>query len=330
MKRFLITPILLAIIPVAMSARRLDIYTNTKKDIQPAVVYNTQPNKTASTDYFDVDNYNRRNKTVTAQSADVNLNDIVNQSYIEGYNDALYDYDLDFYYSSNLIRFHAPSYALALYSDFDLYYDLRFRPWRFSFSIYDPWYYDSWYYNPWYYDTWYYNSWRYDPWYYDRHYHYSWREPYRPARPAHHAHKPEPARVQRPAEVSHREQNAYQRSGTLARPMNTSQRTDNKPAQQSATRPATQQTQQSQQSQQPAQTNQRRTVLRLNNNGNTTSQSTQTQTRTQTRTTTNNSVNTTRTSTPVRTSAPASSPAARPAGGGGGNHMSGINSNRSR
>ena len=91
----------------------------------------------------------------------VSTREVSDGSYMEGYNDAIDDYDL----ARRLYRFRRvgrPYYSL--YDDifwdilyWDYYWDTDY--WYFSHSyIYDPWYYDPWYYDPWYYRPYYYSS----------------------------------------------------------------------------------------------------------------------------------------------------------------------------
>lgn len=204
MKKINLTLILLAAVPVAMSARRLDIYTDirqttkqNKTTVPASSTVIAQPEKTVetttlvssepivSTEYWDVDTYNRRSKTAadkTTENTSVatkqtvterqTIDQVITDSYLEGYTDALHDYSTDFLYTSSFLRFHSIAYALNYYTDLDYYYDLRYRPWRFSFTLYNPFFYDPWYYDPFYYDPFY---------HYPYHYSYSWRYGYTPA-----------------------------------------------------------------------------------------------------------------------------------------------------
>ena len=75
--------------------------------------------------------------------------------YMEGYNDAIDDYNL----TRRLYRFRRVSRPYySLYDDilwdilyWDYYWDYDY--WYYS-RVFDPWYYDAWY-DPWYYDGWY-------------------------------------------------------------------------------------------------------------------------------------------------------------------------------
>ena len=90
---------------------------------------------------------------------------IGNNSYAEGYNDAVEDY----YLTRRLYRFRhngRPYFTLIDDILFDIvYWDRYFddRYWTYSHTYY---------YDPCFYDPWYYDSWYYDPWYYDRYYYY--------------------------------------------------------------------------------------------------------------------------------------------------------------
>ena len=91
--------------------------------------------------------------------------------YMEGYNDAIEDYNL----TRRLYRFRraARPHYYSLYDDlfwdilyWDYYWDTDY--WYFSHTYYyDPWYYDGWYYDPWY-GTYYYGHYYYG--YYAPHY----------------------------------------------------------------------------------------------------------------------------------------------------------------
>lgn len=216
MKKINLTLILLAAVPVAMSARRLDIYTDVKQTsklpvnapVQAVTGTKIETEPIVSTEYWDVDTYNRRgtsaqttaNTTAAAQQVAANsqtIDQIRTNSYLEGYNDALYDYSTDFLYTSRFSRFHTFAYALNYYSDLDYYYDLHFRPWRFSYSIYSPFYYDPWYYDPFYYDPFYYGSY---------HYSFSWRYGYTPAH-----HRPGPGPGPEPEHGGNRPPQRYDR-----------------------------------------------------------------------------------------------------------------------
>lgn len=125
---------------------------------------------------FDVDAYNRRRGSV--------------KDTVDAARGDLYEDSEDAYYTSRLVRFHAPSVGILISSPFYGYYSDFWGPYGY-YSLYDPWfddwswhrgyYYGGWgYYRPW---GWYgsYYNWYSPRWYggwYGWDYPYYWRRPY--------------------------------------------------------------------------------------------------------------------------------------------------------
>lgn len=183
MKKWFYVSLIMAMLPLTMTAQDDDMYFVPKKNSaeHKAVNYSTPRSTYYSGSNRSVDEYNRRGggSYYEVVSNDTTGNDIIDFSSEVGvYPDSAMQQQEDFTLTRQMSRWDGYEPEIAYLAGYNAgRFDSWHSPWYYS--SYYPWYDSYWYWNdPWYYRHYgWYGGW-YDPWYYGYSYYHPWYHSY--------------------------------------------------------------------------------------------------------------------------------------------------------